>query len=185
MEKINTQRRKILLLGSAAAGLACFPQLSEASVSTSRPKILTLNNLNTGESLKTEFFNGKSYNHSELVRLNHFFRDYRANEVRAIDPHLFEHIYRLQMLLGTRKPVQLVSGYRCLETNNRLRGKSVRSGVAKHSYHTLGQAMDFHIEGISLSQVRAAALKLKMGGVGYYPRSNFVHIDTGPVRSWS
>lgn len=86
-------------------------------------------------------------------------------------------------MLGTRKPVQLISGYRSLATNNRLRASS--SGVAKHSYHTLGQAMDFHIEGVQLANIRAAALKIRAGGVGYYPKSNFVHIDTGPVRHWS
>lgn len=185
MEKINSHRRKLLLLGSAAAGISCLPQWAQASLSTSRPKILTLNNLNTGESLKAEFYNGKTYNQSELTRLNHFFRDYRANKIREIDPHLFEHLYRLQVMLETNKPVQLISGFRSVATNNRLRGRSAHSGVAKHSYHTLGQAMDFHIEGIALSNVRKAALKLSMGGVGYYPKSNFVHIDTGPVRHWS
>ncbi|MNP25827.1 Peptidase M15 [compost metagenome] len=84
--------------------------------------------------------------------------------------------------MGTNKPVQLVSGYRSLDTNNELRERS--RGVAKHSYHTKGQAMDFHIEGIQLSNIRKAALKMSAGGVGYYPRSNFVHIDTGPVRTW-
>lgn len=184
MDYVDSQRRKFLLLGGAAAGLALFPQLTKASVSTSRPKILTLNNLHTGETIKAEFFNGQSYNHSELTRLNHFFRDYRANQIRIIDPHLFDQLYRLQVMLDTRKPVQLISGYRTLATNNQLRGKRRNSGVAKHSYHTLGQAMDFHIEGIPLNTIRTAALKMKSGGVGYYPRSNFVHIDTGPVRHW-
>ncbi|KGD73573.1 hypothetical protein HA49_09940 [Tatumella morbirosei] len=183
MDKFDSQRRKLLLLGGASAGLVLLPGLAEASVSSSRPRILTLNNLNTGESLKTEFFNGTSYNKSELVRLNHFFRDYRANQVRSIDPRLFDQLYRLQVMLGTRKPVQLISGYRSPATNNRLRAHS--SGVAKHSYHTLGQAMDFHIEGVQLSNIRAAALKMRAGGVGYYPKSDFVHIDTGPVRHWS
>ena len=185
MEKIDSHRRKLLLLGSAAAGLSCLPHFAQASLSTSRPKILTLNNINTGESLQAEFFNGKTYNQSELVRLNHFFRDYRADKIHAIDPHLFEHIYRLQVMLETRKPIQLVSGFRSIATNNHLRGRSAHSGVAKHSYHTLGQAMDFHIEGIALNNVRKAALKMNAGGVGYYPKSNFVHIDTGPVRHWS
>ncbi len=185
MEKIDSYRRKLLLLGSVTAGISCFPSLAQASLSTSRPKILTLNNIHTGESLKTEFFNGKTYNQSELVRLNHFFRDYRANKIHTIDPHLFEHLYRLQAMLGTNKPVQLVSGFRSVDTNNRLRQRSAHSGVAKHSYHTLGQAMDFHIEGVALANIRKAAIKLNMGGVGYYPRSNFVHIDTGPVRHWS
>jgi uncharacterized protein YcbK (DUF882 family) len=182
MANFDSQRRKLLVLGGAAAGLALLPGSAFASVSTSRPRILTLNNLHTGETLKTEFFNGKSYDKDELARLNHFFRDYRANKVKSIDPGLFDQLYRLQAMLGTRKPVQLISGYRSLATNNMLREKG--SGVAKHSYHTLGQAMDFHIEGVSLSNIRKAALKMRAGGVGYYPRSNFVHIDTGPARHW-
>ncbi|RWR02008.1 hypothetical protein ED28_10265 [[Pantoea] beijingensis] len=182
MNTFDPYRRKWLALGGAALGVALLPSKALASLSTSRPRVLTLNNLHTGESLKTEFFNGKSYDKDELARLNHFFRDYRANKIKSIDPSLFDQLYRLQAMLDTRKPVQLVSGYRSLVTNNKLRSHS--KGVAKHSYHTLGQAMDFHIEGISLSNVRKAALKMRAGGVGYYPSSNFVHIDTGPVRTW-
>lgn len=182
MTTFDSHRRKLLTLGGAALGLALLPKQALASLSTSRPRILTLNNLNTGETLKAEFFNGKSYNKDELSRLNHFFRDYRANKIKSIDPHLFDQLYRLQALLDTRKPVQLISGYRSLATNKNLREHT--RGVAKHSYHTLGQAMDFHIEGVSLSNVRKAALSMRTGGVGYYPKSNFVHIDTGPVRNW-
>ena len=87
-----------------------------------------------------------------------------------------------QGLLGTSRPVQLISGYRSIDTNNELRAHS--RGVAKKSYHTKGQAMDFHIEGVSLANIRKAALSMRAGGVGYYPSSNFVHIDTGPVRHW-
>ncbi|WP_323116726.1 YcbK family protein, partial [Klebsiella variicola] len=88
----------------------------------------------------------------------------------------------LQVMMNINKPIQLVSGYRSLVTNNELRRTT--SGVAKKSYHTRGQAMDFRIPGIQLSQVRKAALKMRAGGVGYYPSSNFVHMDTGPVRTW-
>lgn len=182
MENFDSNRRKLLALGGAVLGIALLPKQAFASLSTARPRILTLSNLNTGESLKTEFFNGKSYDKDELTRLNHFFRDYRANKVKSIDPHLFDQLFRLQALLETHKPIQLISGYRSLKTNNSMRSHS--KGVAKHSYHTLGQAMDFHIDGIALSNVRKAALSLKAGGVGYYPSSNFVHIDTGPVRKW-
>lgn len=182
MDKFDSNRRKLLALGGAALGVALLPTQAFASLSTSRPRVLTLSNLNTGESLKTEFFNGKQYDKDELARLNHFFRDYRANKIKSIDPHLFDQLFRLQTMLDTRKPVQLISGYRSLATNNSLRSHS--RGVAKHSYHTLGQAMDFHIDGIALSNVRKAALALRAGGVGYYPSSNFVHIDTGPARHW-
>ena len=153
------------------------------ALSTPRPRILTLNNLHTGESLKAEFFDGRGYIQDELARLNHFFRDYRANKIKVHRSRICSiSSIRLQGLLGTSKPVQLISGYRSLDTNNELRARS--RGVAKHSYHTKGQAMDFHIEGISLSNIRKAALSMRAGGVGYYPRSNFVHIDTGPARHW-
>ncbi|MBS1206639.1 MAG: hypothetical protein H6R25_3538 [Proteobacteria bacterium] len=182
MDKFDANRRKLLALGGVALGAAMLPTRAFATLSTPRPRILTLNNLNTGESIKAEFFDGRGYIQDELAKLNHFFRDYRANKIKTIDPQLFDHIFRLQVLLGTRKPVQLISGYRSVDTNNELRAHS--RGVAKQSYHTKGQAMDFHIEGISLSNIRKAALSLRAGGVGYYPSSNFVHIDTGPVRHW-
>ncbi|RPH29017.1 DUF882 domain-containing protein [Buttiauxella warmboldiae] len=182
MDKFDANRRRLLALGGVALGAALLPSQALATLSTPRPRILTLNNLHTGESLKAEFFDGKGYIQDELARLNHFFRDYRANKIKSIDPKLFDQLYRLQSLLGTNKPVQLVSGYRSLVTNNGLRAHG--KGVAKKSYHTKGQAMDFHIEGISLSNVRKAALSMRAGGVGYYPRSNFVHIDTGPLRHW-
>lgn len=182
MDKFNAYRRRLLALGGVALGTSLLPFPALATLSTPRPRILTLSNLNTGESLKAEFFDGKGYIKEELTRLNHFFRDYRANKITAIDPALFDQLYRLQSLLGTHKPVQLISGYRSVDTNNDLRAH--RRGIAKKSYHTKGQAMDFHIDGVALNHVRKAALSMRAGGVGYYPRSNFVHIDTGPVRTW-
>lgn len=182
MDKFDTNRRKLLALGGVALGAAILPGQAFATLSTPRPRILTLNNLHTGETIKAEFFNGTGYNPEELSRLNTFFRDYRANRVKPIDPGLFDQLYRLQGLLGTSRPVQLISGYRSLDTNDELRSRS--RGVAKNSYHTKGQAMDFHIEGIALNNIRKAALSMRAGGVGYYPRSNFVHIDTGPSRHW-
>ncbi|MCI4236970.1 YcbK family protein [Dickeya dianthicola] len=182
MEYIDNHRRKWLALGGAALGIALLPGQSFASLSTARPRILTLNNLNTGERIKVEFFDGRRYNKEELSRLNHFFRDYRANKVKTIDPSLFDQLYRLQVMLGTTKPVQLISGYRSYSTNEDLRSHS--KGVAKQSYHTLGKAMDFHIEGVQLANIRKAAMKMRAGGVGYYPQSNFVHIDTGAIRTW-
>lgn len=146
MDKFDANRRKLLAFGGVALGAAILPTPAFATLSTPRPRILTLNNLHTGESIKAEFFDGRAYIQDELAKLNHFFRDFRANKVKAIDPGLFDQLFRLQGLLGTRKPVQLISGYRSLDTNNELRAHS--RGVAKKSYHTKGQAMDFHIEGV-------------------------------------
>ncbi|CAQ84858.1 conserved hypothetical protein [Photorhabdus asymbiotica] len=182
MDIIDHNRRKWLSMGMAALGLSVLPGQVLATLTTPLPRILHFDNLHTGETIKAEFFDGHRYNKEELARLNHLFRDYRQNRVKTIDPKLFDQIYLLQMMLGVNKPVQLISGYRSLMTNNQLRKQS--KGVAKQSYHTLGRAMDFHIEGIELSRIRKAALKMKAGGVGYYPNSNFIHIDTGPVRTW-
>lgn len=129
MDKFDANRRKLLALGGIALGAAILPTPSFATLSTPRPRILTLNNLHTGESIKAEFFDGRGYIQDELAKLNHFFRDFRANKIKAIDPGLFDQLYRLQGLLGTRKPVQLISGYRSLDTNNELRARS--RGVAK------------------------------------------------------
>ncbi|HGJ5881886.1 DUF882 domain-containing protein [Arsenophonus sp.] len=182
MDNIDQNRRKWLGYGAITLCFSLLPRHAFAALTTPRPKILRFENLHTGEFLKTEFFDGRRYNNAELTRLNHLFRDHRNNKIKIIDQKLFDQIYLLQVLMGTNKPVQLVSGYRSVETNNALRRKS--SGVAKNSYHTHGRAMDFHIQGVELNHIRKAALKMRAGGVGYYPNSNFVHIDTGPVRKW-
>ncbi|EEX92558.1 hypothetical protein VIA_003203 [Vibrio orientalis CIP 102891 = ATCC 33934] len=115
--------------------------------------------------------------------MNHICRDFRRNEVHAMDKRLFDHISNIQKELGVEAEVQIISGYRSPATNEALRGKS--SGVAKKSYHMLGQAIDFRLDGVNLKQVRDIARELKFGGVGYYPGSNFIHMDTGPVRYWA
>ncbi|MBC8948904.1 MULTISPECIES: YcbK family protein [Xenorhabdus] len=182
MNNIDHDRRKWLGISVASLGLSLLPQSVLAALTTPCPRFLRFDNLHTGETLKAEFSDGYRYNKSELARLNYLFRDFRQNKVKTIDPKLFDQIYLLQMMMGINKPVQLISGYRSLATNNMLRHAS--GGVAKHSYHTRGQAMDFHIDGVQLAHIRKVALKMRAGGVGFYPKSNFIHIDTGPVRTW-
>ncbi|WP_339058169.1 YcbK family protein [Candidatus Regiella endosymbiont of Tuberolachnus salignus] len=183
MEKIDNHRRKWLTLGGVALGFSLLSSNKAlATLSTPTPRTLKLNNIHTGESIKAEFSNGIGYNKEELVRLNYFFRDFRRNEVKSIDPQLYDQLYRLQHLLNTEKPIQLISGYRSPKTNESLRSQS--SGVAKNSFHKVGRAVDFRIEGVPLARVRQAALTMRAGGVGYYPKSNFLHIDTGLVRTW-
>ena len=183
MSEFSSLRRKILLGGAATVGLSLFPTLSFASQFENTPRKLALNNLHTGEELQTEYFNGRGYQNTELAKLNHLCRDFRRNESIAMDTGLFDQLSAIQKVIGCDTQVQIISGYRSPATNEMLRGKS-HGGVAKKSMHMLGKAMDFRLEGVPLDEVRKAALSLKAGGVGYYPGSNFVHIDTGRVRFW-
>ncbi|MDD9156911.1 YcbK family protein [Aliivibrio sp. S4TY2] len=183
MSEFSPLRRKILLGGAATVGLSLFPTLSFASQFEESPRKLALNNLHTGEELQTEYFNGRGYQSAELAKLNHLCRDFRRNESIEMDKRLFDQLSAIQNVIGCDTQVQIISGYRSPATNEMLRGKS-HGGVAKKSLHMLGRAMDFRLEGVPLAEVRKAALSLKAGGVGYYPGSNFVHIDTGRVRFW-
>ncbi|EJL6464212.1 DUF882 domain-containing protein [Vibrio cholerae] len=179
---MQTTRRDFLKL--TAGGLilaACTPSVAFASYAA-KPRELALSNLHTGESIETRYFNGKNYVRSELKRLNHLCRDFRRDEVHAMDKLLFDQLCQIQLLLGTQAEVHIVSGYRSPATNKQLRSKS--KGVAKKSYHMSGQAIDFRLDGVSLKKIREAAISLQAGGVGYYPKSQFIHIDTGPVRQW-
>ena len=109
-------------------------------------------------------------------------RDYRANEIKPIDPVLLDQLYALKLKTGTKSPFHVISGYRTPATNAMLRRRS--NGVARRSYHTKGKAIDIRLPGYDTHRLRNAALSLRSGGVGYYRNSNFVHVDTGPVRTW-
>ncbi|MQP55969.1 DUF882 domain-containing protein [Vibrio parahaemolyticus] len=178
----NFSRRDFLKMTAGGVVLAsAMPTLSWASL-PDEPRVLAMNNLNTGELLETCYFDGKRYVGKELQRLNEFCRDHRRNEVHPMDKRLFDQISQIQKLIGTESEVIVISGYRSPVTNASLRSGS--TGVAKKSLHMEGKAIDFRLDGVKLSTVRDAAISLKAGGVGYYPGSNFVHIDTGAVRSW-
>ncbi len=178
----NFSRRDFLKMTTGGVVLAStMPTFSWASL-PDEPRVLAMNNLNTGEQLETCYFDGSGYVKSELKRLDQFCRDYRRNEAFPMDRRLFDQISQIQKLIGAESEVIVISGYRSPKTNSKLRNRS--SGVAKKSLHMEGKAIDFRLDGVNLSTVRDAALSLKAGGVGYYPGSNFVHIDTGAVRSW-
>lgn len=143
---------------------------------------IQFHNVNTGETMLCPMCVDGSDIAATQKRLNYIFRDWRTGEQIKVDMGLLTQMGRIQQTLGINKPVNLISGYRSPKTNHMLRQRS--KGVAKKSFHMVGQAMDFNIPGVSLAQIRQAALDLKAGGVGYYPASGFVHIDTGPVRRW-
>lgn len=182
MTTINHSRRKWLSLGGVVLGATMLPSAVMADVPTLRSRILRLRNINTGETLSTEIANIRG-NGSVMQKFNWFMRDWHLNRARPMDPNLFIKLAQLQYNLAFRNvEIQILSGYRTVMTNNALRQRS--RGVASNSYHIRGQAADIRIPGVSLSAVRTIAMRLNNGGVGYYPRSNFVHVDTGPVRSW-
>jgi uncharacterized protein YcbK (DUF882 family) len=117
-----------------------------------------------------------------LATVNHFLRDFRTSEVHVIDPSLLDLLHELAGITGSTQPFQVISGYRSPATNEMLRRHS--EGVAAGSLHMKGQAIDIRVAGVPLDALHRAALDLRRGGVGYYPASDFVHVDTGRVRRW-
>lgn len=141
-----------------------------------------LHNIHTGEKLEAVYWENGDYVPDAVQALNKVLRDYRNDQVHPMDPGLYDILSQIQSRTGSRQPFQVISGYRSPATNKML---SDRSGeVAKHSLHMEGKAMDIYLEDVALEHVRAAALDLGRGGVGYYPQSRFVHVDVGRVRQW-
>jgi uncharacterized protein YcbK (DUF882 family) len=136
----------------------------------------------TGERLAVEYFGGGAYVPDALTTVNHFLRDFRTGDVHSIDPHLLDLLHGLTGLTGSQRPYQVISGYRSPVTNDMLRHRS--EGVAAGSLHMQGQAIDIRLADVPLVALQRAALALRGGGVGYYPASDFVHVDTGRVRHW-
>jgi uncharacterized protein YcbK (DUF882 family) len=175
-------RRRLLQAGAlCSVSLALLPRDVLARANAERA--IFLDNLHTGESLKTLFWQDGRYVPDALQEINHVLRDYRTDEVKDIDPSLLDLLYVLRKKLDTSEPFGVISGYRSPATNAMLR--QAGHGVAKHSYHMKGMAIDIRLPDHRLADLHRAALSLKAGGVGYYPASNFVHVDTGPVRHWS
>jgi len=186
-----TQRRRALplsrrrfLLGAAAlvaAGPAIGRTDREAG-SDNGSRTLAFSHLHTGERLAIAYAVGSEYLSDSLAAINRVLRDHRTGDVHAIDPALLDQLHQLQRITGSRAPYEIICGYRSPRSNEMLRSKS--SGVAKASLHLEGRAIDIRLADVPLADLRDAALDMKAGGVGYYASSNFVHLDTGRVRSW-
>ena len=145
-------------------------------------KTLALENLHTGDKLKLTYYEGGRYINDALREISFLLRDYHNDYVHPIDTDLLDQLYDLKLSLGINKPFHIVSGYRSPVTNAKMRKRS--HGVAKNSLHMEGRAIDIRIEGVDTRDIRNAALAMQRGGVGYYERSDFVHLDTGSVRTW-
>lgn len=171
--------------GIVAMG-ATVPLLSNKAHATlpSDPAIkrLSLYNRHTGERTQGIFSANGVWQKDVINAFEYNLRDHRQDELTKMDPKLFEFLHKIQQQLMTDKEVHIISGYRSAKTNAMLAGKS--SKVAKRSFHMQGKALDFTIPGIDLKLIRDTARSLKLGGVGYYPNSGFIHIDTAWVRNW-
>lgn len=188
---ITSSRRRFLQYGLGAATSLILPNVfastatSTASESTHdiADRKLSLLNLHTGESINTCYWADGEYQTSELDAISNVLRDHRTGEVHPMDNKLLELLNTLQQKVGGEKPFHIISGYRSPKTNAALNKKS--NGVAKRSLHMQGRAIDLRLPGCDIATLHKAARSCQTGGVGYYPKSNFIHVDTGRVRYWS
>lgn len=183
-ESINQHlwpRRRFLGAGAAVA-LSGGPFQALAATSQPQERSLSFYNLHTGESLARPYRVGDTYIPSALTEFDRLLRDFRTDEVKEIDRALLDFLHDLRLSIGSSQPFHVISGYRSPKTNAQLASKS--GGVAKKSFHMKGMAIDIRLPRQDLGELRQAAIGLRRGGVGYYPGSDFVHLDTGRVRFW-
>jgi len=176
------QRRSFLKSSVAVASALSMPALARAAVAAPHERSLRFYNTHTGETLRTMFWAEGQFVPEALQDINRLLRDHRSNTVAPIDPELIVLLNKVSTQFGSNNVIHVISGYRSPETNRKLAEAS--GGVAKHSMHLEGKAIDVRIPGYDLNDLRKAALAQKRGGVGYYPDSKFVHMDTGRVRHW-
>lgn len=178
------ERRSLLKLGLGAigAGLAGPGFAWADGAPTGGMRSVALDNLHTGESLQAVYWDQGAYIPDVLDVVNMNLRDYRTGDVHVIDPRVLDLLDSIATLTEAKAPFQVISGYRSPATNAMLHERSEE--VAKKSFHMSGMAIDIRLPNVELAHLHAAALSLGRGGVGFYPESNFVHVDVGPVRSW-
>jgi len=143
---------------------------------------LSFYHTHTGEKLHISYGSPGRYDQRALRRINHFLRDFRTGDVHCIDPNLLDILFDVQRDFDGQGTFEVISGYRSPKTNRLLCARS--SGVAKHSLHMVGKAIDIRLTGVRTKKIQQCALGLKRGGVGFYAKSDFVHLDTGRVRRW-
>jgi uncharacterized protein YcbK (DUF882 family) len=147
---------------------------------------LKLHHLHSGESLDVVYRIGDTYIPAAMDKLDHFLRDSRTQDEKAYDPSEFDLLHNLMTRLGRPQGmIDIVCGYRTPWSNEFLRTRGRDTGVAKNSQHVQAKAIDIRVPGVQTRNLRDAALSLQAGGVGYYPHSQFVHVDVGPVRTWT
>jgi uncharacterized protein YcbK (DUF882 family) len=173
----------LLIASSNARAQSRAASLQETSSQERQDHRLLLFNTHTSERIDIVYRRGDQYIPSALTKLDYFLRDHRTNDVRHFDPHLYDILADLTASIGHPDgEIDIVCGYRTPSTNESLRAHT--NGVAKNSLHIQAEAIDLRMPGIDTLKLRRAALALRRGGVGYYPHSDFIHVDTGRVRQW-
>lgn len=177
-------RRRFMALGvGAASGAALGPFSAAAAEQADEPRSVSLHNLHTGEQLDALYWDAGRYVPDALAAVNRVLRDFRTGDEHMIDPRLLDLLTAVRGQVETARPFQVISGYRSPKTNAMLHERS--AGVASSSLHMQGMAIDVRVEGLALTHLHHAAQTLGRGGVGFYPVSNFVHMDVGRVRRWT
>ena len=174
--------RRRLFAGSAAAGCAMITAAGRSALAALPARQLSFYNTHTEETVTAVYWDGGRLLPDGQAEIDYILRDHRTGEMHGIDPNLLDLVHRLRLAMDYQSPVHVISGYRSPKTNAMLAAQG--NGVAKNSYHVRGMAIDLRLPGRALDDVRRAALDLARGGVGFYPESDFVHVDTGPVRTW-
>lgn len=178
-------RRHFLRHTARLAAAAALPALASRAALASVPDVrgLALVHTHTHEKIDLVYASGERYVPEALGWLNRFLRDHYTGDIGVIDPQVFDLLHRVQQALGSKGAFEVISGYRCPATNSHLR-QTRSGGVATKSLHMEGRAIDVRLPGVPLADLHQAALSLRAGGVGFYPREQFVHLDTGRVRNW-
>lgn len=176
------RRRFVSRTLGLAAGLCVAGEAPALILNSDSDRTLAFHNLHTNEDLKCRYWSGGAYDPVALEDIAYLLRDHRTDEIQAIDRELLDLLVVVRRRLDTRDPYHVISGYRSPKTNAKLRARS--NGVAKKSLHMRGKAIDVRLPAVALTELRRAALDLKAGGVGFYPKSGFVHLDVGRPRFW-
>lgn len=176
------KRRSFLKTSVVLASALGVPSLARAAVAAPNERVLRLYNTHTGESIKSVFWAQGQFIPDAMQDINKLLRDHRNNTVANMDPQLLLLLDQVSAKFGGTDVLHVISGYRSPESNAKLAAAS--GGVARHSMHLEGKAIDIRMPGRDLASLRKAAASLQAGGVGYYPESQFVHMDTGRLRSW-
>lgn len=184
---IDISRRDLLKAVGAAAATSSLilPSASLASVPPAFKALsrsIHLINPHTGDNLKAVYWEKGVYYPEPMKDISYMMRDHHSQEMSPIDPRLIDTLHLLQLTLGTQCPFEVVCGYRTPKSNAFI--YKHERGVARNSYHIYGRAIDIRMKERTPGQIQRAAWSLQQGGVGYYPKANFVHIDTGGVRRW-